>query len=222
MDKIAEKIFKNKKLNVAKAEKAGFDRQNGRFVFEQKIADEQFLCKITFSETNVESQIIDIANGLPYTLFLVDGAQGAFVGQVRKEYEKVLMRLVETCYEENIFKTENFVKIKAYIEKKYGDKLEFLWDKLLNCAIWRRKDNNKWYAIVMSVAKEKITGEGKEIVEILNLKSDNPKQLIDNKNIFNGYHMNKKYWVSVLLNGDLCLENVYDLIDTSFALVGRK
>ena len=50
MDKIAEKIFKNKKLNVAKAEKAGFDRQNGRFVFEQKIADEQFLCKIHFQK----------------------------------------------------------------------------------------------------------------------------------------------------------------------------
>lgn len=40
MDKIAEKIFKNKKLNVAKAEKAGFDKQNGAFVFERKIVDD--------------------------------------------------------------------------------------------------------------------------------------------------------------------------------------
>ena len=225
MDKIAEKIFKNKKLSVAKAEKAGFDKQNGAFVFERKIVDDQLLCKITFSEKDVKCQIIDLANDLPYTLFLVDSAQGAFVGQVRKEYEKILALIVEACYDENIFKTENFAKINAYIERKYDGKLEFLWEKFPNNAIWRRKDNRKWYAAILTTTKDKICeGQPKEEVELLllRIRQEELEKEINNNTIFPGYHMNKKHWISVLLNIHQDLEHIYKLIDDSFVLAGKK
>ena len=40
--------------------------------------------------------------------------------------------------------------------------------------------------------------------------------LIREEGIFPGYHMNKLYWISVLLDGTVSEQRVYDLIETSF------
>ena len=54
-----------------------------------------------------------------------------------------------------------------YIRKTYGDELEFLWKKFPKNAIWRRKDTQKWYGIVLTVSKKKLGLPDDESVEIL-------------------------------------------------------
>lgn len=46
--------------------------------------------------------------------------------------------------------------------------------------------------------------------------------IVDGINIFPGYHMNKKNWISIDLCGNIDIEVVYNLIDKSFELSGRK
>ena len=44
------------------------------------------------------------------------------------------------------------------------------------------------------------------------------EKLIDNKRYFPAYHMNKKYWCTICLDGTVELEEIYKLIDISYEL----
>ena len=61
--------------------------------------------------------------------------------------------------------------------------------------------------------------------EIVNLKTDPLDSEILRKthaNITPGWHMNKKHWLSVLLDGTVSEDDVLDLLHGSFLLTGGK
>ena len=47
-------------------------------------------------------------------------------------------------------------------------------------------------------------------------------ELIRENGIFPAYHMNKKYWITVLLDGTIPKKQVENLIDVSFLATGSK
>ena len=56
-------------------------------------------------------------------------------------------------------------------------------------------------------------------IPVINLKIDDPvfrDILIDQPGIIPAYHMNKRQWITVFLDGTVSRERVYDLIDASF------
>jgi len=68
--------------------------------------------------------------------------------------------------------------------------------------------------------KEKLNNE----VEIMNVKCD-PNMIdaiVNNKSIIRSYHMNKKHWITVILDGSLKDSNINELINISFGMTGRK
>lgn len=68
-------------------------------------------------------------------------------------------------------------------------------------AVLRRKDNDKWYGVVLEVSGEKLGFTGDDIVDVLNVKSDPMLigSLRGQDGYFPAYHMNKEKWISVLL-----------------------
>lgn len=55
----------------------------------------------------------------------------------------------------------------------------------------------------------------------------NPEQAIDLREqypmaVLPGYHMNKKHWNTVIINGNLSLAQLQQFIDQSYALVAKK
>ena len=74
------------------------------------------------------------------------------------------------------------------------------------------------------IRKNKLIGDSNEIIDILNLRCDKSviDSVIDNINIFPGYHMNKKSWISINLCGNISLEDVFNLIDKSYELSKKK
>lgn len=58
-------------------------------------------------------------------------------------------------------------------------------------------------------------------MKILNVKhhTDEISDIIDNQNIFPAYHMNKKHWISIVLDKNIKLETIKELIDISYSLV---
>ena len=80
-----------------------------------------------------------------------------------------------------------------------------------------------WYALLSDVEYNKLN-KNTDIttkVKILNLKypTDKILDIIDNQNIFPAYHMNKKHWISVVLDKNIKLETIKELIDISYSLV---
>ncbi len=109
--------------------------------------------------------------------------------------------------------------ITDYIKKKYGVSPEYLWKRYPDYVVFRHEDNNKWFALTAGVSRTKLGMTGDIPVDVINLKIDDlffRDMLIREEGIFPGYHMNKQHWISVLLDGTVSEQQIYDLIDMSF------
>ena len=106
-----------------------------------------------------------------------------------------------------------------YVRKKYKSEIEYLWLRDPNSAVFRHRDNQKWYGIVMKIPLSKLGLNTDELVDVLNVKLDSPL-LVDlltrEAGFFPGHHMNHSNWVSILLDGSVPLDEVYAWIDRSF------
>ena len=102
--------------------------------------------------------------------------------------------------------------------------MEYLWKKFPNNAVWRNKDNNKWYGVLLVLSESKLGIDSDDIIDIIDLKyqKDNIKEIIDNKKVFEGYHMNKDNWITIKLDGSVDIKEIYKLIDNSFGLSLEK
>ena len=84
--------------------------------------------------------------------------------------------------------------------------------------MFRHPGNRKWFAIVMDVPDEKLGLEGDAIADIVNVKLD--PGLVDELSTRDGflpaYHMNKKQWVSVRLDGSVDTDKLTALLGESF------
>ena len=113
----------------------------------------------------------------------------------------------------------------TYIKKKYKTSPEYPWAKYDSNAVFRHSDNRKWFALVMSVGKDKLGLSGCGYVDVINLKIDDMMFrdiLIRQEGIIPAYHMNKEHWITVILDGTVDEDKVYDLIDVSFAATASK
>ena len=116
-------------------------------------------------------------------------------------------------------------KVTKYISNQYGVDPEYPWDNYPEYTVFRHRDNKKWFALIMKVGCDKIGIKGEGQVDVINLKIDDPilhDTLVHEKGIIPGYHMNKQYWITVMLDGSVSEDQVYRLIDTSFAATGKK
>lgn len=110
-------------------------------------------------------------------------------------------------------------KITDHIKKKYKVSPEYPWKKYPDYAVFRHGDNNKWFALVMEVAGDKLGLGVADYVPVVNLKVDDllyRDMLIQQDGIIPAYHMNKQQWITVFLDGSVKEEQVFDLIDMSF------
>ena len=120
-----------------------------------------------------------------------------------------------------VFVSKNAKELCVYAKEKYGDELEFLWQKFPKNAVLRKKESKKWYAVFCVVDKTKLVLKESGDVEIINLKLDPQDVLafVDNETIFKAWHMNKKHWISILLSGKtLPIKQLYQFLDESYAL----
>lgn len=220
-----ELSLKNLKIDIDRLLKLGFKRKNNYYIHEKMILDNSFNLIIKIYDDNViKSDVIDTATGYKFTPYYIKDLNGNFVGTIKDEYDNIITKIKESCSYKNIFKSRNANLIINYVKEKYEDELEFLWQKFPNNAIFRNKDNNKWYAALLTVKKSKlgINEEGEtEIIDLL-LESEKIEKMVDNKQYYPGYHMNKKHWITVDLNGFVSIEKIYELIDNSYQLSKNK
>ena len=214
--------LKNKSLDYDKLKAYGFSQNGSHLFYSKKILNGEFLLEIyVLNENDYKTKLIEIDTGEEYVLHLMPNAEGAFVGRVRDEIESIIEQIVKVCAKNNVFEAPQSQSIITYVREKYGRELEFLWDSFPVGAIWRRSDNQKWFGIMMNVPINRLGVAGDEMVDIVNVRAE-ACNLIDNEYVFPAYHMNKKSWVSVLLNKGLNDEKLFALIDESFVVALDK
>lgn len=122
-----------------------------------------------------------------------------------------------------VFREEHAKKILQHAAEQYGDEPEYLWEEYPEYAVLRRKDTGKWYALLMNISKKKLGLDSNELVEVVDLRFDVDElpNKVDGVRYFRGYHMNKKHWITILLDGSVAIDEILDYVDKSYALARK-
>lgn len=222
---LGSELFLLRKPNILKFEQYGFVRTGDHYVLKKEIAEGQFSLKVSvYDDCTIRSELTDLGSDEEYILHLIEGASGGFVGKIREEYLRILEDISEKCFDKLRFRSSVANNVIGYVYEQYGILPEFLWDKNPDNAIWRRPDNGKWFGALLSVSASRLGFPVDEKIEILNLTAmpDVIDNLVDNLRYFRGYHMNKKHWFSICLDGSVETDTIRRMIDESYHLVSKK
>ncbi len=110
-------------------------------------------------------------------------------------------------------------EVFAYVKKKYGAEPEYLWRSYPDYAVFRHAENRKWFGIVMNVPESVAGTSGGARIDILNVKVDDPillDMLLRQPGYLPGWHMNRRNWISMRLDGTLPIEEICGMIDAGF------
>ncbi len=91
-------------------------------------------------------------------------------------------------------------------------------------AVLRHRGTGKWFALLMTVRRDRLGLSGSEPVDVVNLKCGRvmAASLRGQPGILPAYHMNKEHWITVLLDGSVAQEQVENLLEFSYALTAPK
>ena len=213
------KIIDIEKYNFSKEQllQFGFEEEAEKLIYRKEILDSSFLIEIVFVDSQLLVEVYDLEFAEIYSLFSVDSAVGETVQNIREHVENLLRSILGLADQSGKISSEVIDYCNKYGGnhvnpfKKNPDILAFVNEK------------NKWYALLSDVEYNKLNKNTDTTtkVKILNLKypTDNILDIIDNKNIFPAYHMNKKHWISIVLDKNIKLETIKELIDISYSLV---
>ena len=119
---------------------------------------------------------------------------------IRDEFIKTLEDIKQNCTINKLFVSDQSNRIADLILKKYQDSPDFLFCEETT-GVFRNKNNKKWYGIIMNIDYKKfLEKDGKTDVINIKLNPDKINDLINEEGFFRAYHMNKKSWVSIVLD----------------------
>lgn len=221
---IEKEIFKGYQVKTEKLLTYGFSKEKDTYIFTKKIVHDTFQVTIEIkSNGTVKGKIMDLTFNEEYTNYRISWQTGEFVNQIRRIFEDILLDIRTKCYKRQYFKTEQANRIAKAIASKYGDIPEFPWDKGVEAGVFRNADTKKWYGLIMHIDKSKITKESGN-VDVLNvkLKENEILELLKKKGFYKAYHMNKKSWITILLDDTLCDEEIMRYVDESYEYTEKK
>lgn len=113
-------------------------------------------------------------------------------------------------------------ELESYIVDKYSIEPEYPWAKMPTFAVFRHSNNKKWFAVIMTITKDKLGFDSTESIDIVNLKCDPLMNVTTEKGVFPAYHMSKTHWISVALDGTVEKEKIEWFLDLSFELTAKR
>lgn len=211
-------LFKRNHINLTKLENYGFKKENNTYKYTKKFMD-NFEASITITKNGkVSGKIYDLSTNDEYTNFRVKDQIGEFVTQVREEYTNILINIRNNCFEQLYFTTEQANRITKLIIETYNDNPEFPWETAPGNAIFRNKTTKKWYALIANINKNKLDKNYSEEIEIINLKLSKEQipHLLSKQGFYPAYHMNKKNWITIILDNTLPDKEIIEYIKESY------
>ena len=221
---IEENIFRRAEISKNALAGYGFQRTKGFWILERPFMNGDFKAVISVdSAGHFSGSVYEIATQDEYLPLRVESMDG-FAAEVRNAYIEILKDIKEKCCHENVFIFPQTNRLADEIYKKYGDKPEFPWPEYPTFGVFKNPTNGKWYALVMALNVQKLDKELTGEVEVMNIKldPDKIKQLIEKQGFYPAYHMNKKNWISILLNDTGPDKILLNLLDESHAFTLSK
>ena len=228
--KLDKEVFAKCKVDFNKLVPYGFTESNdGAFSFCKEILGGDFIIHVNVDKLGkIECKIIEVAFNEEFKGLDIEDYVGSFIGEMKDECTKVLLDIKEKCCFVEPFRFDQSNRITKEIYERYKEGPDYPFDDGKNDedAVFRCKDNQKWYGILMPIKRSCISKNKLEedIIDVLNVKIDEIKleEILKLKSVYPAYHMNKQKWISIVLDGGLDDKTLMSLIDTSRKLVLLK
>lgn len=212
-------LIKNNQINFQRLIEFGFKKEMDIYTYQKILNNSIFYAVFQISEQHFDIHVYDKDFDEIYMPFEIKTASGKFVSQIRDEIETIILEIQSYCLREISLKDD----ILKYIKQKYDVTPVYPWKDSPSHGTFKTLNSNKWFGLIMHLPYEKLGAslEGKVDVMNLKLRTSDIEKLIDHKHYFPAYHMNKKYWLSVVLDKEMPLETICQLIDESYRLVEK-
>ena len=215
-------IFKSYQFNQEKARAYGFVENGEVWTYSCQIFQGDFVMTVSVVDGNLSFQVFDQETGDLYPQVHMESMRGSFVGSIRESCLEILYQIRKACFDVQDYICPQTKRIMTQVQEKYGNQLEYLWEKSPDTAVLRHKGNQKWYAVLMKISWDKLEKGREGQVEAVNLKHDQVADLLSKNGIYPAFHMNKRYWISVALDDILSDEEVLEVIEKSWNLTSKK
>ncbi len=226
-----DEIFQKHRLIQGAPERFGFVKDHDVYVLNTSLKGGFDLRIEIKADGSVYGKAYDPDTNDEYSLLHTRDPEGEFVKSVQYEYRALLSKIADTCYQTLEFASDQANSIALFLKENFSESPDNPFSDLPSARVFRIAKNRKWYALVMQVKAGKLTGvkdqdedhkhSADDLVEIVNLKAD-PEEIPDlckHRGIIPAYHMNKKLWISVILDGSVEDSLLLSLVKKSRLLV---
>ena len=206
-------------LDTKAARKFGFRKNKGIYTWKRELTG-ALEARFQLSERIFSVQVYDPVEEEEYLPFELDTADGNFVQGIREQVEELVQEILTKCCSCKRQREQ----LLTYVQEQYGTLPWYPWPEYPEHCPLRVQATGKWYGIVMTIPAQLLGVKQPGNLDILNVKlpPDQVESLCDRLRFFPAYHMNKKYWLTVVLDGTVPLAQVQQLLAESYDLVTSK
>lgn len=214
---IEQNIFKQAKIDLTRLSAYGFTKSDIGWVYEKNFMNGDFKALITIdAQSNLSGEVYELSTNDVFLPLRVE-TMGGFANNVREAYISILNDIKEKCCRMELFTCAQANRLTSYIFEKYDDRPCFPWDTFSGYGVFKNPANGKWYALVMNMDYSKLDKNKSGEIEVVNLKLSEEKisELHKRKGFYPAYHMNKKSWITVVLDDTIDDNVLFNLLEES-------
>jgi predicted DNA-binding protein (MmcQ/YjbR family) len=203
-------------------EAKGFVNKEGVYSLQKSFADPNFYAIIRIGKDLFEIKVYETSFNEEYIPFTLKTTQSPLVAGMKEQVNDWVNELVTEANQGN----EAQKKAMAYCRERLGPYEDHPFNEGAHpsTTVFRTSKGGKWYALFMEIKPEHLGFPGEEPLAIVNLK-ENPKKIpevVDQKHVLPAYHMNKHYWIMMILDETLPEELMEELLTDSYNEVKAK
>lgn len=197
----------------------GFSRTEAGLELKKELPGVGLYAVFVIAGKSFEVNVFDADTDEEYLLFNVLDNITGFVTGIREQVDDLVQEIKEKC----LLNSNMKLRLMEYCERKFGTEPEAPWEDSPDAYTFKTAKRNKWYALFMTIPYKSLGLVAKGTLDVVNIKLPPEKVLglIDRVHFYPAYHMNKKHWITIVLDKEVDEPLVQQLLEESYGLVEK-
>ena len=197
----------------------GFSRTEAGLELKKELPGVGLYAVFVIAGKSFEVNVFDADTDEEYLPFNVLDNITGFVTGIREQVEDLVQEIKEKC----LLNSNMKLRLMEYCERKFGTEPEAPWEDSPDAYTFKTAKRNKWYALFMTIPYKSLGLVAKGTLDVVNIKLPPEKvlDLIDRVHFYPAYHMNKKHWITIVLDKEVDEPLVQQLLEESYGLIEK-
>ena len=231
--RLEDELFRRLRPNEQHLIQYGFQKQNGMYCYQTKLADTGMYTIIIVDGNSVSGRVLDELTDEEYIAVHTAGKKGKFATKVQTSYLSCLEDIAKKCFDNVMYSSSQANIMHEWMIHEMHDTADHPFTKSQNgkrtidnqFTAYKPSDSDKMYVLMFSIDKHKLdNGCDESYIDAMNIKVEPSKvgDLLQLPGFYPAYHMNKKHWVTAILDGTIDDETLKELLLKGRSLVTKK